>query len=97
MVGTLSSPPPSVSNVLGQEFSILRSKWGPCFSAYREQLPEPLGEHRGRRDLASGDRVGRGGGGGGCRLVSAGPRRVERAHTSRLLLLSALGFPAFSL
>lgn len=74
MVGNLPSLPPNVSNLLGQEFSILRSKWGPCFRAHREQLPEPLGELRGRRDLASGDRVGGGRGGGGCRPVSAGPR-----------------------
>lgn len=82
MVGNLPSLPPNVSNLLGQEFSILRSKWGPCFRAHREQLPEPLGEHRGRRDLASGDRVGGGRGGGGCRPVSAGPRgwREPRRH-----------------
>ena len=64
----------------------------PCFKVHGKQLPETRGEHRGRGDLASGDRVG---GGRGSRVLSGlrGPAGVERAQTVKATTTFPPGLP----
>lgn len=91
MVG--DTPPPNISNVLGREFSILRSKWAPCFRARRGQLPQPRREHGGRGDPAGATALR-----DGVRGVPSGlcgPAGVAESPDVAAIATCPLGFPAF--